>query len=91
MKTYIVYCPDDGEELSNGREIVAYDYESAAEEWAERRDENGDYYLVSNYSEHMEICVVDPETKAKKTFQVYGEAVPTYYAREITGQSEPQS
>lgn len=91
MKTYIVYCPDDGEELSNGSEIVAFDYEAAAEEWAERRDENGDYYLVSHYGEHMEICVVDPETKVEKIFRVYGESIPTYYAEEINSQSEPQS
>lgn len=90
MKTYIVYCPDDGEELSDGREVKTSDYSFAAELWALKYD-NDDFVLLNNDIEYVDVCVVDTVSKVEKMFRVHGRAVQAYYAREITEQSEPKS
>lgn len=90
MKTYIVYCPDNGEKISDGNEVKASDYSFAAELWSLKYDCD-DRVLLNNDIEYVDICVVDKVSKVEKMFRVHGRAIPTYYAREITSQSEPQS
>jgi hypothetical protein len=78
MKTYTVWCPEDGEESPHdGREFQASCPEYAAQEWAERRDSEGDYGIVRNEAS-MEVMVFDGEVSTK--YQVRGAISYDYYA-----------
>ena len=78
--------PDhDGDDY---REIRARDAEHAAEKYAEEYDQGGDYYVVGGSP--IDVIVADADGQNEKTFNVKGEAVPQYTAREISdfGQSD---
>lgn len=63
-------------------EIRAFDAEAAAEKWAEREDQNGDYLIVGQRS--TPTVEVRDGTGEITRWQVSGEAVPAYYAKAVT-------
>jgi hypothetical protein len=46
IRAWYVWCPDYGEEWWDARIVHAIDAESAAEEWAEHSDAEGDYNIA---------------------------------------------
>lgn len=76
-KTFTVYHPSyAGDE---GVSIEAYDFEYAAEQYAQKYDSEGDYSCVAGYD--LELRVVDSDG-IEKIMIVTGETVPSYSARE---------
>jgi hypothetical protein len=83
MADFIVWNPDNGD-AEDGKMFVAYTAEEAAEKWAAREDSWGaEYNIVSGRSEP--IVIVRDEAGNETQFKVSGEAVPSYYAREVKG------
>jgi len=62
-------------------QIYAIDEETAAEEWADKTDAEGDYSIVDG-SPAIVLIRKYGETETKK-FEVTGETVPEYRANEI--------
>lgn len=60
--------------------IMAYDHESAAEQYAENYDVYGEYDCVNGTT--LELVVEGPDF-IKKKFKVTGESVPLYTALEV--------
>ena len=65
-------------------EVRANSVEDAAEIAAEHWDQDGGYYLLRNAGENSTILVREPETLTITYWKVRAEAVPTYYAKQIT-------
>jgi hypothetical protein len=86
MGTYIVWCPDDGEDgPDDGREFEAFDNAAAVEAWARRKDSHGaDYDIVSGRVTPT-VHVLDEDGTVQR-FQVTGEAVPRYMARKLNNE-----
>jgi hypothetical protein len=83
MPKFMVWSPDQGSTEADAREIEAFDASSAAEEWADRDDcESAEYQIVRG--SNAKVCVRDGERV--RTFDVSGETVALYAAREIGGQ-----
>ncbi|HIE9651015.1 TPA: hypothetical protein ACXRWD_002510 [Klebsiella variicola subsp. variicola] len=82
MNTYLVWCPEEGEEREDAREFEARDASEAAQVWAERDDSwSADYYIVSGNSEPV-VCVALGDGPAER-FRVRGECVAQYYASPV--------
>lgn len=71
-------CWSDEQEESDAIKIEAYSAAHAAEEWAERSDNYGDYTIVSGSP--ARVIVSDGQTRT--TFDVSGESQAVYYAQE---------
>lgn len=96
MKIYIVYCCNGYSRIKIGaeHEVTAEDESLAAKLVADIHYRNVYVFdSIHNPGDENEIdfCVVDPVSEIEKVFRVSCEMEPAYYAREITGQSEPQS
>lgn len=87
MKTYLVWCPDMGDEREDACEIEAYDAESAAGEWAQEEDWNSAEYSIVSGRETPVVYVAEGDGPVQ-AFRVSGEAVPTYYAHAISAGGE---
>jgi len=80
MRKFMVWSPDQGSTEDDAREIEGYDAEDAAREWADRDDcESADCSIVRGNS--AKVCVRDGDRV--RTFNVSGETVAQYTAREI--------
>lgn len=86
-RAFFVWCPEDGEDESDAREVMAFDEEEAAEDRAEASDSDGDYTIVggSDATYHVRAKVDPGEEQAPvMVFVVTGETVPHYSATEKT-------
>lgn len=72
---------DDNHGPDEWVQIRAIDAETAAEKWAERDDQDGDYLIVGQRS--TPIVDVRSPTGEVTRWQVSGEAVPKYYAKSV--------
>lgn len=80
MTKYIVWRPDYGQTMEDGREIEALCADYAAQDWAQRDDcESADYLIVGgNPAELMALEV--GSTMPPLRFSVSGESVAVYRA-----------
>ncbi len=77
-----VWCPHDGEKMTDARLIRAPDAESAAERWAELDDAAGIYRIRGG----LEIIVTvrgSASGALPYRFEVVGESVPQYTAMRL--------
>lgn len=82
MRRYVVWCPDHCESEDDARAIEAHDAEDAAEKWAEKDDcESAEYAIVGG--DAVEVRVRDVESAAMSAFEVSGESIPSYHAKEV--------
>lgn len=82
MSKFIVWCEDSGDSgPEDGDEIEAFDAESAAEEWAEREDSDGDYWVCRDGGVAV---IVRDESGVDHKIKVWGEATITYHSRKIS-------
>jgi hypothetical protein len=81
MNRYLVWCPEYDGSREDAREFAALNHEDAVEQWAERFDARGDYMIIGGETLTAMVCGVDELTP--KTFQVSGETIARYYAKEI--------
>ena len=65
--------------------IYARDAREAAEAYAEMSDGNGDYTIVGGSPATVLVRSRDDDESLVKCFEVEGEAVPSYRAREVKG------
>ena len=47
-RTYYAWCPENGDTESDAREVIGYDAENAAENWAEEDDSDSAEYSIAN-------------------------------------------
>lgn len=80
MRTYVVWCPDLGQEQEDGATIPATDPADAAEEWAEWHDRSSAEYRIVSGREEI-VIVRDVETGEQREWIVRGEAMPYYTAQ----------
>ena len=76
MKTYIVYCPELGEDCTNGRRIHSINHCTAAEIYAHGMDK---------FSESILIFVLDVSSEIEKKIRVNGYVDINYCAYEQVG------
>lgn len=74
----------DGETVDDALTVRACDAEDAAEEWAERQDCYGDYWIVQGGNPIVCVQRADDEDALVEYLAVEGETVPQYHAREMT-------
>lgn len=77
---YTVWCPESGQDATDGVQIAAICREEAAEKWAEQDDRNSSEYAIVD-GEDTVVIVQDEPSKAQTAWRVSGEAVPSYLAR----------
>ncbi|WP_142501292.1 hypothetical protein [Klebsiella sp. 2680] len=83
MNTYLVWCPENGEEREDAREFEAHDASDAAQVWAEHDDSwSADYQIVSGISQPV-VCVALGDGPVER-FRVSGECVAQYYASPVS-------
>ena len=80
MRTYVVWCPDLGQEQEDGATIPATDPADAAEGWAEWHDRSSAEYRIVSGREEI-VIVRDVETGEQREWIVRGEAMPYYTAQ----------
>lgn len=80
MRTYVVWCPDLGQEQEAAATIPATDPADAAEGWAEWHDRSSAEYRIASGREEI-VIVRDVETGEQGEWIVRGEAMPYYTAR----------
>ena len=80
MRTYVVWCPDLGQEQEDGATIPATDPADAAEGWAEWHDRSSAEYRIASGREEI-VIVRDVETGEQREWIVRGEAMPYYTAQ----------
>lgn len=61
--------------------VNAYDHGEAAELWAEREDERGDYNIIGE-GEHGPVLVREVGSINHKTYNIIASSVPRYNAQE---------
>ena len=84
-KKFMVWSPDHGSTEDDAREIEAHVAWDAAQQWADNDDsESADYSIVRG--NNAKVCVRDGDRV--RTFDVSGETVAQYTAREIDGASD---
>lgn len=80
---YLVWVPEQGETEDDGREVKGIDAEDAAESYAERLCwGDPDYYAAFLDRDGMAMHVREVESGEVSVFQVTGERVITFNARE---------
>lgn len=72
-----------GVEADNAYDMYAGDAESAATDWAEEYDRNGEYDILRRNGGEVPVFVRD-EDGVVTCWNVYGESVPSYSAREVS-------
>ena len=80
MRTYVVWCPDLGQDQEDGATIPATDPADAAEGWAEWHDRSSAEYRIASGREEI-VIVRDVETGEQREWIVRGEAMPYYTAQ----------
>ena len=80
LRTYVVWCPDLGQEQEDGATIPATDPADAAEGWAEWHDRSSAEYRIASGREEI-VIVRDVETGEQREWIVRGEAMPYYTAQ----------
>jgi hypothetical protein len=88
MAEYVVWCPEEGARGPDEGHVIkdAYDHAEAAELWAEWSDWSGaDYRIVGGRFEP--VLHVQGPTGEVQRFKVIGEAVPSYNARQLDGET----
>lgn len=80
MRTYVVWCPELGQEQEDGATIPATDPADAAEGWAEWHDRSSAEYRIASGREEI-VIVRDVETGEQREWIVRGEAMPYYTAQ----------
>lgn len=79
MRTYRVWAPDRDQDRDDCRKVKALDHEDAAKAWAEIDDsDSADYNIVSGNPATV-IVAEDVDGSEEFKFEVYGEAVPSYW------------
>lgn len=71
MRTYVVWCPDLGQEQEDGATIPATDPADAAEGWAEWHDRSSAEYRIASGREEI-VIVRDVETGEQREWIVRG-------------------
>ena len=80
MRTYVVWCPDLGQDQEDGATIPATDPADAAEGWAEWHDRSSVEYRIASGREEI-VIVRDVETGEQREWIVRGESMPYYTAQ----------
>lgn len=89
-KEFAVWCPEQGETSDDAWQCQAFDAEDAAEEWAEHEDYSSAEYDIVGQRTTPQVYVLEAGTTEARLFRVSGEAVPSYYAEELsTTETEP--
>ena len=78
-KPFQIKRTDKGYEGEEPETVYAIDPEYAAEKWAEEYDREGDYLILNGRD--MTLHVTEPDG-TEHTYEITGESVPTYHARE---------
>lgn len=82
MPRYWVWCPELGEDESQGLDFDASDVMHAAIRWAKRHDRESTQYAIAKGAD-LRVMVRDLENRALYAFRVFGEMVPTYSVVDI--------
>ena len=84
---YVVWCPENGEDgPDDGMEVTGVrDHADAAEAWAQSQDWHGADYLIVGGKITPTVHVMGPTGEVQR-FEVSGEAVPSYRARQLEGE-----
>lgn len=79
---YLLWRPENDETIDDAREVLAFDAEEAAEDWAANDDtQSADYSIVRGNEATVCVRLKDDESAPVETFVVYGESVPQYSAQ----------
>ena len=84
MRSYRIWCPDQGETKEAGRLIKANYIEEAVERWAHLEDHESAEYMIVGGSDAT-VLVFDIEAGTQSTWVVKGESIPSYHARQVGG------
>lgn len=78
----VLYSRYHGYDWKDCDTIKAYDHEEAAEKWAEREDQLGNYSIIG-CGESEDILVREEGETYVRKFKVFAESCPRYRAREL--------
>jgi len=78
---FFVWCDRHHGEHDEGDRVHAFDAQSAAEEWADQTDSDGDYVILSGSPAAVRVTAV--EGGEQQWFEVTGESCPRYTAHEM--------
>jgi hypothetical protein len=79
---YMAWCEAHGQKECDARKISAYDAESAAKLWARLDDRESAEYSIVSGNETI-VSVKEIASGIVEEYIVYGEPVPSYYAKKI--------
>ena len=88
MKTYLVWCPDYGQDRSDARSYKANDRRMAAEDWAMDYDRRSADYMIVGGNDATVIVAEDIDGSEELGFIVSGETVAHYRARATVRSAE---
>ncbi len=80
--TYLAWCPGDGEDEGDAREVEAHDAEQAAEDLVEVEDP-ADSHRCAGAHQVVEVHVRPRDGGEVEVYEVSGECVPHYSARRV--------
>lgn len=84
MRDFLAWDPETGTVEDDAQTFCAFDAEGAAKKWAEHEDwTSEEYSIVSGHSTPV-VCVRDIATGELTRWEVSGESVPSYRARQAT-------
>jgi hypothetical protein len=81
MEQYLVWCPEYDGSREDARQFAALNHEDAAEVWAEWFDARGDYIIIGG--DTLTVMVSNVNESTSRAFQVSGETIARYHAKEI--------
>lgn len=76
METYLIWCPDMGEDEEDGDRVEVHTAMDGVEQWARDLDLDG-CRIVDTGNVYI-VCTKD-DTGVAKSFSVSGDMVPVYY------------
>jgi len=87
---WLVWCPDDGDDVDDACKVHEVAAEYAAERWAEENDHHADYRLLSGHEAVVHVVPANKPDQKPQRFRITGETVPEYHSRELEpGEKEP--
>jgi hypothetical protein len=82
--SWIVWCPERGQDREDGRSVDAHSAAAAAERWAEQDDARSADYMIVRGNDATVLVAADCEGSTEHKFIVSGESRPEYRARMAT-------
>lgn len=83
LPMFVVWSPEEDQTQDDGERIRALDAQHAAELWADKAGRVSCEFLLLS-GETITVCVFNEKTKEITRWQVSGEAIPHYNAREMS-------